>query len=235
MKILAIDSSGPNCSVAIIDEEKVICNFNLNNGITHSETLVPLIDEALKSTNLSLQDIDNFAVSIGPGSFTGLRIGIATVKGFAVSLKKPIIGIPSLLGLCYNVPTFDGVVCAVLDAKNNNVYSALYNLKNTPQMIGDYITESIDTLIQELKKYDSKILFVGDGSISYKEKFVDAFGDRAYFMPHHLNEQTALSIAKAGLDKALNGEITDAENLHPLYLRKSQAERMLEQNVKNQD
>lgn len=233
MKILALDTSGPNCSVAVIDETKVIANFNLNIGTTHSQILLPLVDELSKFSNLTLNDIDVFACSVGPGSFTGLRIGIATIKGFAISLNKPVISIPSLTGLAYNVPTFDGIVCTVLDAKNDNVYSALFNVNTKPKMIGDYITDNINCLIDKLKTYNQKILFVGDGAVSFKENFEAEFGKDAFFMPHHLNEQTAVSIAKAALDKAIKNEIDTVDNLHPLYLRKSQAERMLDENAKN--
>lgn len=233
MKILALDTSGPNCSVAVIDENKVIANFNLNIGTTHSQILLPLVDELNKFSNLTLNDIDVFACSVGPGSFTGLRIGIATLKGFAMSLNKPVISVSSLEGLAYNVPTFDGIVCSVLDAKNNNVYAALYEITHTPKMLGDYISETLDSLIAELKKYNSKILFVGDGAISFKEIFTNEFGENAYFMPHHINEQNAVSIAKAALDKALQNKLETCDNLHPLYLRKSQAERMFDENAKN--
>lgn len=229
MKILALDTSGPNCSVSLVDDEKIIANFNINNGITHSETLVPLIDELFKFSKMSISDVDAFACSIGPGSFTGLRIGIATIKGFALSLKKPVISIPTLLSLAYNVPYFDGIVCTVLDARNDNVYSALFNVKGKPEMIGDYITDTIDTLIDELKKYNSNILFVGDGSISFKERFENEFKERAFFMPSHLNEQTALSVAKAAYDKVLLNDYDSVDAMHPLYLRKSQAERALEE------
>lgn len=229
MKILALDSSGPNCSVSLVEDEKVITNFNLNNGITHSETLVPLIDELFKFSKMSINEVDAFACSIGPGSFTGLRIGIATIKGFALSLNKPVISVPTLLSLAYNVPYFDGIVCTVLDARNDNVYSALFNVKGKPEMIGDYITDTIDTLISELKKYNSNILFVGDGSVSFKERFENEFKERAFFMPSHLNEQTALSVAKAAYDKAILNDYDSVDAMHPLYLRKSQAERALEE------
>lgn len=229
MKILALDSSGPNCSVSLVDDQKVVANFNLNNGITHSETLVPLVDELFKFSKMSINEIDAFACSIGPGSFTGLRIGIATIKGFALSLKKPVISVPTLLSLAYNVPYFDGIVCTVLDARNDNVYSALFNVKGKPEMIGSYITDTIDTLVDELKKYNSNILFVGDGSVSFKERFTNEFNERAFFMPSHLNEQTALSVAKAAYDKAILNDYDSVDAMHPLYLRKSQAERALEE------
>ena len=182
----------------------------------------------LKYSNLSLKDIDAFACSVGPGSFTGLRIGISTLKGFAAALKKPTISVSSLEGLAYNVPHFNGIVCSVLDAKNDNVYAALYDVSSTPEMIGDYITDSIDDLVKTLKEYNTKILFVGSGSLAFKEIFINNFKENAYFVPHHLNEQTAISIAKAALDKIKKDGLNFKDNLEPLYLRKSQAERIKE-------
>lgn len=230
MKILAIDTSGPNCSVAVLDEQKIIANFNINIGKTHSETLLPLVDELSKFSNISLNDVDIFACCIGPGSFTGIRIGIATVKGFALSLNKPVIAVSTLEGLAYNISTFDGLVCSILDAKNNNVYAALYKLNSAPEIVGDYLTDSIDSLIEEIKKHHKKVLFVGDGAISYHEKLQNELKENAFFTPYHLNEQSAVSIAKAAFDKYNKNKIETVDNLHPLYLRKSQAERMLEQN-----
>jgi len=232
MNVLALDTSGPNCSVAIINETNVIANFNINIGKTHSETLLPLVDELLRFSNISLNDIDMFACCIGPGSFTGIRIGIATIKGFALSLNKPVISVSTLEGLAYNVPTFDGIICSILDARNNNVYAALYQLQDTPKMIGNYHTDSINDLIEELKKQDKKILFVGDGAISYQEHIQNELKEKAFFTPYHLNEQSAVSIAKAAFDKYNENNLDNVDALHPLYLRKSQAERMLEDSTK---
>ena len=229
MKVLAIETSGSNCSVAIATEDKIIANFSCNTGTTHSQNLMPMIDQALKFANLELNDIDIFSCSVGPGSFTGLRIGIASVKGMALSLNKKVISVSSLLGLAYNIGYFDGIIASVIDARNNNVYSALYTYSEKPKMIGEYISDSIDVLIEKLKTHNSKILFVGDGAISYKERFISEFGDKAYFAPYHLNYQSAVSVAKASIDKANNGEYNDYNTIHPLYLKKSQAERMLEE------
>lgn len=236
MKILALDTSGTNCSVCILDEEKVICDFNLSTGTTHSQTLLPMIDTLKKFSNIDLDDIDVLACSIGPGSFTGLRIGIATIKGFALSLNKKVIGVPTLVGLAYNNSYFDGYICSVLDAKNNNVYAGIFKYENGKPILKDnYITDDVDTLINKLKEKDSKILFVGDGALAFKEKFQTAFGENAFFAPIHLNNQLSSSIAKAALDKALLGEFDDYNTLNPLYLKKSQAERVLEQDGKSDD
>ena len=228
MNVLAIDTSGANCCCAILNEEKVIANFNINIGLTHSETLLPLIDALFSISKLSLKDIDLFAVSVGPGSFTGIRIGISTIKGFALSLNKPVISVSTLESLAYNIPYFDGIVCSILDARNNNVYAAIYDISDVPKMLGDYQTDSINSLINELRKHDKKILFIGDGSISYKEILQDEFKENAFFVPYHLNEQSAVSIAKAALYKFSRNEIDSVDALHPLYLRKSQAERMMD-------
>ena len=231
MKILAIDTSGPNCSIAVLDEKKIIANFNINIGKTHSETLLPLVDELLNFSNIKLNDIDAFACCVGPGSFTGIRIGISTVKGFALSLNKPTISVSTLEGLAYNVPIFDGLVCSILDANNNNVYAALYQSNDTYEMLGDYMTDSINSLITELKLHNEKILFIGDGAISYQETIKNELKDKALFDPYHLNEQSAVSIERAAFEKYKNHQLNTADYLHPLYLRKSQAERMLENKV----
>lgn len=229
MNILALDTSGPNCSVAVLNEQNVIANFNINIGKTHSETLLPLIDSLLNFSNLSLEDIDVYACCVGPGSFTGIRIGIATVKGFAISVSKPIVSVSSLESLAYNIPTFDGLICSILDAKNNNVYAGLYKLNNSIEIVGDYYTDSIDDLIKSLKTYNTNVLFVGDGAISYNNLLKKELGEKAFFTPYHLNGQSAVSLAKAALDKYNKSEIETVDTLHPLYLKKSQAERMLEQ------
>ena len=229
MKVLAIDTSGPNCSVAVLDEQKVIGSFTINIGKTHSETLLPLVDELLKFIGLELSEIDIFACCIGPGSFTGIRIGISTIKGFALSLNKPVISISALEGLAYNVTHFDGIICSILNANNNNVYSALYKLEGYPKMTEDYFTDSIDSLIEEIKKKKEKVLFIGDGAIAYKEKIQNKLSEQAIFVSHHLNEQSSVSIARAALYKYSKGDVGDAFNIQPLYLRKSQAERLMEQ------
>ncbi len=236
MKVLALDTSGTNCSVCILDEKEIICDFNLNTSITHSQTLLPIIDTLKKFSNTNLEDVDFFACSIGPGSFTGLRIGIATIKGFSLSLNKPVVGVSTLLSLAYNVSYFDGIICSVLDAKNNNVYAGLFEYKdNKPTLIDDYITESVDSLIDILKSKSSKIMFVGDGAVSFKDKFMESFDESAYFAPLHLNNQLASSVAKAALDKAILNEFETCDSLNPTYLRKSQAERMFEANANNQN
>lgn len=232
MKILAIDTSGPNCSIAVTEDNKVIADFTINNGTTHSQNLVPMIEQVQKFTNIELSDIDAFACSIGPGSFTGLRIGIATVKGFAMSLNKPTLSVPTLLALAYNVQNFDGIICSIIDAKNDNVYAGIYRKdQNTLIQIGDYISDNIDVLINYLQDFDDNIIFVGDGVNTYQKLLLAKLNSdfrNVSFAPTLLNCQYALSVANAANDMASRNIFSDYNSLSPLYLKKSQAERELD-------
>lgn len=229
MKILALDTSGSNLSVCVREDEKKISDFNLAAGVTHSETLLPVIDTLFQNLNMDLNEIDVFSCGIGPGSFTGLRIGIATVKGFALSLQKKVIGIPTLLALAENIPHFDGIICSVLDAKNKNVYAGLYEKENGMlAQIDGYITESVDVLIDRLKAKEKKVIFVGDGIFTYREMFEKALGEKAFFASLSQNRVLASSVAKLAYDRAIQNDFDNIDTLNPLYLKKSQAERMLE-------
>ncbi|MBQ9280215.1 MAG: tRNA (adenosine(37)-N6)-threonylcarbamoyltransferase complex dimerization subunit type 1 TsaB [Clostridia bacterium] len=237
MKILALDTSGGNCSACLLEDDKIVSEFSLSAGVTHSQTLLPIVDTLNQFSNIDISEVDVFACSTGPGSFTGLRIGIATVKGFALSLEKKVIGVPTLLGLAYNIPYFDGLICSVLDAKNNNVYAGIYRYQEgVPVLVGDYITESSDKLIEILEEKMgafvdmqlAKVMFVGNGAITYREKFVAAFGKQAHFASFSFNRELASSIALVAWNRAKNGDFDDYDTLVPMYLKKSQAERMLE-------
>ena len=234
MKILAVDTSSRNCSVAIVevDENKnfnVLVEKNNDDEKTHSQKLMPIIDEALKEQALSLDDINLLACCLGPGSFTGIRIGIATVKAFADVKNIPTVGVTSLESLAYNV-TQNSIIFPIIDCKNENVYSALFSLRdNTYSQIGDNIAENIDTVLNDFSGLckDSKIgtiTFVGDGSILHKSLIEEKFADYKIIFSNN-NVQSSISLAKCAYDKYLNGLYGDSNYISPLYLRKSQAER----------
>ncbi len=223
MKILAVDSSAKACSVAIIDDNRILGSFFINTALTHSQTLVPMIDSLLINTNTKLDSIDCFAVSAGPGSFTGVRIGVSAIKGMAMPLNKPCIAVSTLEAMAYNVIDRDCVVCSVMDARCNQVYNALFRITDgvITRLCDDRALSILD-LADELKDYNENIILVGDGAElcynSFKELNIDislAVEARRY--------QNAEGVAFASLDKQ---KISAAE-LMPAYLRLPQAEREL--------
>lgn len=218
MKILCIDTSSTLCSVAILENTNLINKLELNNGLTHSETLMPLIKELFDKSNLSLKDINLIVSDIGPGSFTGIRIGVATCKAFSDSLNIPCIGISSLEVLAYNIKN-DGLICSTIDCKNDNCYFALYELSNgnytvLEQPCAKTVQEVLDLLD---KKYTNKsIKFVGDG--------IPTKSTNCY-----LNIE---NLGIAGFKKFESTEVIN-ENVLPLYLKKPQAQKQLEEKLKN--
>ena len=232
MRILAVDTSSKNCSVAIVevDENKnynIIAFENSDDEKTHSQKLMPIIDKVFKEHNLTLKDMDLLACCVGPGSFTGIRIGIATMKAFADVTNIKTVSVTSLESLSYNIEE-DGIIIPIIDCKNNNVYSAIFSKENnTYKQIGKNISDNIDNAISLYKANaeNKNITFVGDGSILYKDLLTSRLSNKLIFS--NKNTQSSISLAKCAYDKYLEGLYGDSNNLSPLYLRKSQAERAL--------
>ena len=232
MRILAVDTSSKNCSVAIVevDENKnynIIAFENSDDEKTHSQKLMPIIDKVFKEHNLTLKDMDLLACCVGPGSFTGIRIGIATMKAFADVTNIKTVSVTSLESLSYNIEE-DGIIIPIIDCKNNNVYSAIFSRENnTYKQIGENIADNIDNAIRLYKANveNKNITFVGDGSILYKDLLTSKLSNKLIFS--NKNIQSSISLAKCAYDKYLEGLYGDSNNLSPLYLRKSQAERAL--------
>lgn len=218
MKILCIDTSSNLCSVAILENNNLINKLELNNGLTHSETLMPLIEKILSTSNLSLKDIDLLVSDIGPGSFTGIRIGVSTIKAFADSLNIPCIGINSLEILAYNIKN-NGIICSTIDCKNDNCYFSLFELIDGKYNVleepcAKSCQEVLDLL--ESKYSNQKITFIGDGVPSKCTNF-------------HLDIQ---NLGIAGYNKFINNGSVGEEIL-PLYLKKPQAQKQLEEKLSN--
>ena len=237
MKILSIETSNKICSVAILEDKNLIKKIELNNGLTHSETLMPLIKQILEETKLSLSNIDLLVCDIGPGSFTGIRIGIATVKAFTDSLNIPSVGISSLEGLAYNIKN-EGLICSLIDCKNNNCYYSLYELKNnTYTLLEEPKADSVENCLNYLNyKYSNSVItFNGDVSL-YKElientskNFILLESTNTQFNNVKINSNNidVYNLGIAGFNK-FNKNGKD-ENLLPLYLKKPQAQRQLEE------
>ena len=228
MKILSIDTASDICGVSILEDNNLICNLDNNTGRTHSENLMPMINSAFSDTNFSLNNIDLIVCDKGPGSFTGIRIGVATVKAFNDSLDIPCIGISSLESLAYNVKydiQENDFICSIIDCKNDNCYYAVYQLQNN--QIIEIIEPKADT-IEIFKTISSdfqnkNIAFVGDGSLIYKDYLTSIFKNCNF---SNKNELNSYSLALAGLHKFKNNQLCD---VLPLYLRKPQAQRQLEE------
>lgn len=246
MKILAIDTSSKRCSVAILEDSNILINLYNDDEKTHSVKLMPMVEEAFQKTNLALEDIQLLACCVGPGSFTGVRIGIATIKAFADVTNISVVGISSLESLAYNVKdkASSSLICSLIDAKNENVYCGLYyfenNTCNTVAVLAESLEvtlTSIQEKLEEIQKSNPNIqdiIFVGDASQVYQNTIFSSFAN-AKFASNEENMQNGISVAKSGLQKYQNGEYGDSSSISPIYLRKSQAERAFEEKIKIMD
>ena len=225
MIVLGIDSSTPVAGVAIIDKGKLLTENFLNTGYTHSEGLMAMINTALAQAKLKPQDLDGIAVTKGPGSFTGLRIGMVTAKTLAQVLEKKLISIPTLDVLAHNLWGHGGIICPILNARKHEVYTAFYEMAGQEMMrISDYFALSPNHLGTELKATGRDIKFLGDGVPIYKEILADILRDKAFWMPEPFLYPRAASLALLGLKELQLGKEDSYYTLEPLYLRKSEAE-----------
>ncbi|HHX63003.1 MAG TPA: tRNA (adenosine(37)-N6)-threonylcarbamoyltransferase complex dimerization subunit type 1 TsaB [Epulopiscium sp.] len=226
MKILAIDGSGVAASVAILEDEKLVAEYAVNYKLTHSHTLMPMINEICHMVKEDLSTIDAIGVTSGPGSFTGLRISVGTAKGMALGLDIPIVGIPTLDAIANNIPYTGHIICPIMDARRNHVYTAFYKWENEIlKRLTDQLVIPMDDVIEMAKEYDQKVIFMGDGIDVYKETIIDALGEEAYFAPPSLRLQRASTIAMLAMTGFKAGEAVSHMDFAPTYLRPSQAER----------
>ena len=227
MKILAVDTSATAASVAVAEENKLIGEFSINTALTHSQTLMPMVDELLKNTGLSVNDIDAVAVNAGPGSFTGVRLGVAAVKGIAFPKNLPCVSVSTLESMAYNMLGNDCIVCSVMDARCSQVYNALFRVKGcTVTRMTDDRALSLTDLKNELQNINEKVVLVGDGAVLCS-KFLGEELENIMLAPFNNRIQTASSFAYAAFEKINNGETVKADELMPVYLRLPQAQREL--------
>ncbi|MFZ7120562.1 MAG: tRNA (adenosine(37)-N6)-threonylcarbamoyltransferase complex dimerization subunit type 1 TsaB [Eubacteriaceae bacterium] len=229
MNILAIDTATMVSSVAIINDEKLLCEITINSKKNHSEKLILLIDDMIKNCDISINDVDIFTCTIGPGSFTGLRIAISTIKGLAQSLDKPVIGISTLESLAFNLPYADGIICPIIDAQRNNVYTGLYEWENGKLicLLKDNVME-IENLFQTISKMNKNIYITGDAIKKIPQDLIKNKSNNIYITPIIFQMPKGGSLANLALIKAKEGMIQSYTELEPNYIRKSQAEYQLE-------
>ncbi len=226
MRTLAIDTSTMMATCAVLDEDYLLGEFSLNQDMSHSENLIPMIKEILDNLKLKPQDIDLYGVSIGPGSFTGLRIGAATIKSFAHVFDKPIVGVSTLEALAYNLP-YNGIIVPMIDARRNRVYTGIYKWEDEKLInIMEPTTMEIEDLLDTLKVYEN-IIINGNGVHLYKDKIINTLGKKVRLSPIGLNECKASSVGELAIIKYNEGIMDDYYTLAPNYLRESQAQREL--------
>ena len=222
MKILAIDTSTASGGIALLEDDQLIAELTTCTQKTHAERLLPLIKTLLGGVNTKIEDVDGFALTIGPGSFTGLRIGLATIKGLAWSLNKPVVGVSTLEALAMNIPYSDKPVCPMLDARKKEVYAGIYKCNdNGPTCIMDDATISPQLLIESIKE---PTIFIGNGVNVYRDVIKNTLKDLAIFAPSHLWSIRALNIGLLAWKMFKKGGAGDSENVNLDYLRASEAE-----------
>ena len=245
MKILGIDTTGQTASAALVEGDKLIAEFTMNYKLTHSQTILPMIADILERTETDKASIDCIACACGPGSFTGLRIGAATAKGFALALDKPIVAVPTLDALAYNVFETNKFICPIMDARRNQVYTGIYEFckeeipekeSSEHQLVMHSIKEqcaiAVDELVEELNRLGREVIFLGDGVPVYREQILQKLTVPCSFAPAANNRQRAASVASLGAVYYAHGRTVTAAEHEPEYLRKSQAEREREEQEK---
>lgn len=227
MNILAVDTSATSASVCIANENKIIGEFSINTSITHSQTLIPMIEQVMKNTGFSMDEIDAVAVNAGPGSFTGVRIGVAAVKGIAFSRDLPCVSISTLESMAYNMLNSDCIVCAVMDARCSQVYNAMFRINgNCVERLTDDRALALTDLKIDLQKYKEKIVLVGDGAeICYN--YFDKSLENVVLSSSNVRIQKASSVACAAFKSIKNADTMTVAELMPVYLRLPQAQREL--------
>ena len=222
MKVLGIDTSTSCGSVGLIDNESVIAECLFDIPVTHSERLLNSIDHVLEQGGCSIEDLDGWAISLGPGSFTGLRIGVSTIKGLAFATQKPVAGVPTLDALAFNVSPTPYLICPILDARKGEVYTAFYQYKkDLLRQISAYQAIRPEDLA---KKIEEKTIFLGSGAKTYGEYLRKTIPAMAVFVPDPLNLPQGSAIARRGLERLRSNNFLDLSTFAPIYVRASEAE-----------
>lgn len=226
MKILAIESASVTASCAVADDEKVLGEYTLRHKKTHSEKLMPLIEDLMQELGLKLNDIDVIAVSQGPGSYTGLRIGAAIAKSLAFAADIKIVGVPTMKSLAANVYDEHKLIVPVMDAKAGRIYTGIYKWENGEcEEIMEQFPCNIDELIEILNEYKESVIINGDGSVNYRERIENSLNRKADFAPEVYNYLKASTLVFIAYKMAVQGDTVSAKEFKPQYLRLSQAER----------
>ena len=226
MKILGLDSSGLVASAAVVEDDVLLSEYTVNHKKTHSQTLLPMLDEIVRMIELDLNDLDAIAVAAGPGSFTGLRIGAATAKGLGLALDKPLISVPTVDALAYNLYETKGLICPLMDARRSQVYTGVYSFEQGKfQVVKPQEAVGIEEIIEKINKWNQEVIFLGDGVPVFRDRIETDCRVPHYYAPAHVGRQRAAAVAALGAIYYKEGKIQNARDHQPEYLRLSQAER----------
>ncbi len=225
MLIFGIDTCCNAATAALLEDDRLVAQTVINSGKTHSQKMMPQIEQMFHQAEKEVAEVDCFAAAVGPGSFTGVRIGVATVKAFAQAVQKPCVAVSTLHGLANNVAVFDGIICPILDARREQVYNALFRGGRALERLCEDRALGMEELLEELMTETVPILFCGDGVPVFRDRIAEVLGERAMFAPTMQNMNLGASIAELGLSLALQGETVSYGELVPQYVRLSQAER----------
>lgn len=229
MRILGIESSSLVASAAVVEDGVTVGEYTVNHKKTHSQTLLPMIDSLMSLLEMEPSSVDAIAVSGGPGSFTGLRIGSATAKGLGLALKKPLIHVPTLDAMAYGLFGASGLICPIMDARRNQVYTGIYRFENEFETVMEQAAMDVGELAAKLNQMEERVIFLGDGVPVYEKQLKEFLTVPSLFAPAHANRQRAASVAALGAVYFREGKIETAAEHKPDYLRKSQAEREREE------
>ena len=226
MKILSIESASVTASCALAEDDNILGEYTLRHKKTHSEKLMPLIEELMHELALKMDDIDVIAVSEGPGSYTGLRIGAAIAKSLAFAADIKVVSVPTLKSLAANVFDLDKLIVPIMDAKAGRIYTGIYKWENGELTeVLEQFPCNIDDLIKILNNYDDTVIFNGDGSVNYRAKIEQSLNRKSYFAPEIYNYLKASTLSVIAYKMAVDGKFVPANDFKPQYLRLSQAER----------
>ncbi len=226
MLILGIDTCCMAATAALVNENVMLAQTVISHKKTHSQMMMPQIESMFKLAEIEPSEVDAFAAAVGPGSFTGVRIGVATIKALAQAAKKPCVAVSTLEALAFPFGCFNGIISPILDARRNQVYNALFDCDGkTSKRLCDDRALMLSELLEELSKYNKDVIFMGDGVFVYEDEIREKLGNRAHFAPKVTNLNLAGSVAELALKKYEQGEITKYDELVPQYVRLSQAER----------
>ncbi len=225
MRILGLESSSLVASVALLEDDVVIAEYTVNYKKTHSQTLLPMLDEIVQMTEQDLTTLDGIAVAAGPGSFTGLRIGSATAKGLGLALDKPLVAVPTVDAMAYQLFGCRYRICPIMDARRRQVYTGIYSFEESFRVLKEACALSLEDLMKIFEESDDKIVFLGDGVPVFREAIRETLGERALFAPAPSSRQRAAAVAALGMEYFREGKIQSSDEHAPNYLRMSQAER----------